>query len=146
MRGDFPAIPRDQDRRPAVQAGKALLLPLSKAPMTSSGRRFGCSASVILHFCRPKPRKSVAVDEALPAQEFVDGQLIAVAGILKAEKAAAHSGDNLRFPADDPTLRIRWRKICDCQRTAIGSKNITQAGTEHFGHSTLTRDQDLRAL
>jgi hypothetical protein len=56
----------------------------------------------------------VLVDQSLPAQEFVDCQFIAVAGILEAEEPATHGGNDLSFSADNPTLGVRRRKVCDC--------------------------------
>ena len=82
------------------------------------------------------------VDKPLPTQELVYRQLVALAGVLKTKEAAAHRGNNLCFSPDNPAFRIRRREIGNGQRTAIGTKDITEAGAEHFGHSTLTHDQD----
>ena len=54
------------------------------------------------------------LDEALPAQEFVDRQLVALAGVVEAKKATANCGDDFCLPADDPTLGVGWRKVRDC--------------------------------
>jgi|SRR5258706_13497436 hypothetical protein len=95
--------------------------------------------SVILDLRRPETGQSMSFDLALPDQEFVDRKIVALAGILKAQKSAADCRDNFGFSTDHPAVGIRRGKIGDGQWTAIGPKHITDAGTVHFGHST----QDL---
>ena len=46
--------------------------------------------------------KAMLVDGKLPGQEFVDGQGVAAAGLLKGEQAAADCGNDFGFTANDP--------------------------------------------
>ena len=84
-------------------------------------------------------------DKTLPSQEFVDRQIVALAGVIEAQKSTAHRSDNFRLSPDHPAFVIRRGKIRDGQYITVGSKDATELGTVHFGHSTLTHDQDLGA-
>ena len=73
----------------------------------------------------------------LPTEEFVYGQLVALAGFLNAEQAAAHGGNHLRLAADDPALGIPRRKIRHRQRAPIGPDNVAHPRSHLlFGHDT----------
>jgi hypothetical protein len=87
--------------------------------------------SVILDLRRPETGYSMPFDLALPVQEFVDRQTIALAGVIEAQKATAHRGDDFRLSPDHPTVEIRRGKIRNSQRTAIGSDDVTGTGTMH---------------
>jgi hypothetical protein len=51
-----------------------------------------------------QPRKAMLVDGKLPGQEFVDGQRIAAASLLKGEQAAANRRNDFGLATDDPSL------------------------------------------
>jgi hypothetical protein len=85
-------------------------------------------------------------DLALPDQELVDRQIVALAGVIETQKSTAHRGDNFGFSAGDPAFGIRRGKIGDGQRTAVGSNDITEEGTVEIGHGVHTHDLDLGAL
>src|SRR5262249_30501367 len=53
-------------------------------------------AAVVLNAGCAQPGQSMLVDRTLPGQELVHGQLIAIAGLLDAEEAAAHGRYDLR--------------------------------------------------
>ena len=92
---------------------------------------------VLLDAGRAQAGEAVLVDRLLPGQELLDGQRVAGAGLLEAEQAAAHGGDDFRLAADDPALGIARRKIRNRQRAAIGPDDVFHARTHLFGHSTL---------
>jgi hypothetical protein len=98
--------------------------------------------SVVLDLRRPETGQPMPFDLALPDQEFVDRQTVALAGILKAQKPAADCRDNLGFSTGDPAFGIRRRKIGDGQWTAIGPKDVTEAGTVEIGHGAHIHDLD----
>ncbi len=80
----------------------------------------------------------MTIDRSLPGQEFVNRQLVTIAGFLKAEKATADSGDDFGLAPDDPAFGICGRKIGHGQRTTVRTNDITYAGSELLiGHDTL---------
>src|SRR5262249_22988060 len=82
-------------------------------------------------------RKAMLIDRALPGEELVDGQLVALAGFLNAEQASAHRGDHLGLAPDDPALCVPRREIRDCQRAPIGPDNVAHPRSHLvFGHDT----------
>jgi hypothetical protein len=58
--------------------------------------------AVLLDPGRAQPRKAVLVDRKLPGQEFVDGQRVTAAGLLKGEQTAANRGNNFGLTANNP--------------------------------------------
>ena len=61
-----------------------------------------------------QPRKAMLVDGKLPGKEFVDGQRVTAASLLKGEQAAANRGHDLGLTADDPPLGSGRRQIRNC--------------------------------
>jgi hypothetical protein len=55
----------------------------------------------------------MGVDLTLPAQELLDGKLIALASLLEREKAGTHAGNDLGLPPNDPAFRAGRRKIVE---------------------------------
>src|SRR5262245_50257471 len=93
--------------------------------------------AVVLDASGAKPRKAVLVDRALPGEELVHGQLVALARFLDAEQAAAHGGDDLRLAADHPALRVLGREIRDGQRAAIRPDDVAHPRPHLLlGHDT----------
>jgi hypothetical protein len=82
------------------------------------------------------------VDQSLPTQEFIDCQLVAFAGLFEAQQATSDGRHNLGLSSDDPAFGIWGRKVRDGKGAAIGTEHVAQARSKHFGHSTLTHDQD----
>jgi hypothetical protein len=102
------------------------------------------SAPVILNARRAKACKAMLVDGALPGQELVHGELVALTRFLEAEEAPADGGDNLGFTPDNPSLRVPWGKVRDSQGTAIGANHIACARSELLiGHDTRYTLSDL---
>jgi hypothetical protein len=58
-----------------------------------------------------QPRKAVLVDGKLPGEEFVDGQRVTAASLLKGEQAAANSRNDFGLATDDPSLGSGCRQI-----------------------------------
>jgi hypothetical protein len=92
---------------------------------------------VVLNARCAQAGKPVLVDRPLPGEEFVDGQLVALARFLNAEKASAHGGDHLRLAANYPTLRVPGRKIRHRQWAPIGANDVAHSRPHLlFGHDT----------
>ena len=76
----------------------------------------GCSsaaaieAAIVLKAGDTQSRQTVAVNETLPGQEFLDRKRITLARFLEAEHARAHGCNDLGLASDHPTLGFRWRK------------------------------------
>src|SRR3712207_624623 len=91
---------------------------------------------------RAQAREAVLIDRLLPAQEFLDREGIAPAGLLEAEEPAAHRGHDLGLAADDPSARRGRGKIGDGQGTAIRTDDVFHPRTVRLGHDTLTHSTD----
>src|SRR5436305_1289894 len=89
---------------------------------------------VLLDTGRAQSGKSVLIDRHLPAQELVDRQRVAVAGLVERQEAAADGSDDLCLAADDPALRRGRRQIGDCQRTAVRPDDILDPWPMDFRH------------
>jgi hypothetical protein len=100
---------RKNPKRRAKARHKAPALGTSANPLITPACR--AAPSVILDLRRPETRHSMPFDLALPVQEFVDRQAVALAGVIKAQKSTAHRGDDLRFSPDHPATGVRWGKI-----------------------------------
>jgi hypothetical protein len=61
-----------------------------------------------------QPRKAMLIDGKLPGQEFVNGQRVAAASLLKGEQAAANRGNDLGLATDDPPLGSGCGQIRNC--------------------------------
>jgi hypothetical protein len=79
-------------------------------PIVSGGRLL----AVLLDPGGAQPGKTVLVDGKLPGQEFVDGQGVTAAGLLKGEQAAANRGNDLGLATDDPSLGSGCGQIRNC--------------------------------
>jgi hypothetical protein len=58
-----------------------------------------------------QPRKAMLIDGKLPGQEFVDGQRVPAASLLKREQAAANRRNDFGLATDDPSLGSGCRQI-----------------------------------
>ena len=58
--------------------------------------------------------KAMLIDGKLPGKEFVDGQRVAAASLLKGEQAAAHCGNNFGFTANNPPFGPGRGQIRNC--------------------------------
>ena len=106
-----------------------------------SDSRLARLVPIVLDARRPQARQPVLVDGTLPAQELVDCQSIALARFLEAEKPAADRSNDLCFATNDPPLRIAWRQIGNCQRTAVRSDDVPNSRSELlFYHGTSTQN------
>jgi hypothetical protein len=101
-------------------------LPVAKLP--------DASMPVLLDARGPEARKPVFVDRCLPGEELLGGQLITLAGFLKAEQTAAHGRHHLRFPPDDPAAGVGWRQIRYGKRAAIWPYDVLDAWPNEIGH------------
>ena len=70
------------------------------------------------------------VNGALPAEVFLDCQLVAAAGLFQAEQTAADGGNNFRLAPDDPAMGTWWRQISNSEGAAIGTDDVIYAGTQ----------------
>src|SRR3954466_8716130 len=122
----LPAVPSNETSRPeAARKGKAsALLP------------------VMLDAGRAQAGKPVLIDRMLPAEEFLGGQRITLAGFVEAEESAANRRDHLRLAPNDPAAGAGRRKVCNRQRTAVRPDHIFDPRAVGFGHCTLTHSTD----
>ena len=74
----------------------------------------GTLLAVLLDPGGAQPGKTVLVDGKLPGQEFVDGQRVTAAGLLKGEQATANRGNDLGLATDDPSLGSGCGQIRNC--------------------------------
>jgi len=58
--------------------------------------------AILLDTGGAQSRQSMLIDGKLPGEEFVDGQGVTAAGLLKGEQAASDCGDDFGFTANDP--------------------------------------------
>jgi hypothetical protein len=58
--------------------------------------------------------KAVLVDGKLPGEEFVDGQRVAAASLLKGEQAAANRGNDFGLTANNPPFGPGRGQIRNC--------------------------------
>jgi hypothetical protein len=58
--------------------------------------------------------KAMLIDGKLPGEEFIDGQRVAAASLLKGEQAAADSGNDFGLTADDPPFGSGRGQIRNC--------------------------------
>lgn len=83
--------------------------------------------AIILNTRCTKARKTMAVNGALPGEELVHREPIALASLFNAQQPAANSRHNFGFSANDPPLGVLGRKISDRQRTAIWTDHVAHA-------------------
>jgi hypothetical protein len=74
----------------------------------------------------------------MPNQEFINRQLVTLAGIIKAQKAAAHRRNDRRLPPDNPPPSIVRGEAGNSERRAIGT-SYTADKRGHFSHEHKTR-------
>jgi hypothetical protein len=58
--------------------------------------------------------KAMLIDGKLPGKEFVDGQRVAAASLLKGEQATADSGNDFGLTANDPPFGPGCWQIRNC--------------------------------
>src|SRR6185437_753035 len=84
--------------------GRAVAL-FADTPVTGAlGSALAVHAAVVLQPRDAQAGEAVAVDETLPGEEFLDRQLVAVAGVLEADRPRTDGGDDLRLAPDHPPL------------------------------------------
>jgi hypothetical protein len=70
--------------------------------------------AILLNSCGAQTRKTMLVDGKLPGQEFINGQRVAAAGLLKGEQTAANSGNHFGLPANNPPFGPGRGQIRNC--------------------------------
>jgi hypothetical protein len=58
--------------------------------------------AILLDAGGTQPCKAMLIDGKLPGEEFVDGQSVPAASLLKGEQTATNGGNDFRLPANDP--------------------------------------------
>mgnify|MGYP003382169876 CR=1 FL=1 len=92
---------------------------------------------VVLNARCSEARQAVFVDRALPRQEFIDCQRVALTGFFHAQQTTANRRDDLSLTPNNPALGIPRGKIGNCKRSPIGSDHIAPARSHLlFGHDT----------
>jgi hypothetical protein len=69
------------------------------------------SVSVVLDARGAQAGQTVLIDGELPAQEFLGGEGVSLAGFLQAEQSAPDGGDHFGLATDHPSPRGGRRKI-----------------------------------
>jgi hypothetical protein len=70
--------------------------------------------AILLDTGGAQSRKAMLVDGKLPGKEFVDGQRVTAASLLKGEQAAADSGNDFGLTANDPPFGPGRGQIRNC--------------------------------
>jgi hypothetical protein len=70
--------------------------------------------AILLDARGAQPGKAMLIDGKLPGQEFVDGQRITAASLLKGEQAAADSGNDFGLTANNPPFSAGRGQIRNC--------------------------------
>jgi len=70
--------------------------------------------TILLNTGSAKSGKTMLIDGKLPGEEFVDGQRVTAAGLLKGEQAAADRGNDFGLTADDPPFGPGRGQIRNC--------------------------------
>src|SRR5947209_13292729 len=74
--------------------------------------------AVLLDARDAKAGHAAAVDRALPAGEFLEAQIVALAGLVDIEQPAGDCGNDLSLAADHPARGVGRRKRVERQRLA----------------------------
>jgi hypothetical protein len=97
--------------------------------------------AVLLNACGPQSRQTIPIYRGLPAQKFVNRQLITTACFIKREQTAANRSYNFGLAPHDPTARVGDGKIRYRERTAIGAGDKLGPSGTHIWHlRTLTQN------
>ena len=94
----------------------------------------------------PQAGQTMLIDGKLPGQEFVDGQRVTAAGLLKGEQAAADGSNNLSLTANDPPFGTGRGQVRDCKRAAVRPDDVFYPRAMGFCHGVLTNSQPLNSL
>src|SRR3546814_13883300 len=112
-----PAAGRGAETRPAARAtprraGRAGCGRCDRGPGSRSGTGAAVAhllqaagsdvAAILLQARGAQAARTVLVDQALPGQDFFDGEIVALAGFLVREDAGADSGNNRRLEREPP--------------------------------------------
>jgi hypothetical protein len=80
----------------------------------ASGSKKAGLLAILLDAGGAQPGKAVLIDGKLPGKEFVDGQRIAAASLLKGEQSAADSGNDFGLTANYPPFGPGRGQIRNC--------------------------------
>jgi hypothetical protein len=70
--------------------------------------------TILLNAGGAQSRQAMLIDGKLPGQEFIDGQRVAAAGLLKGEQAAADRGNDFGLTANNPPFGPGRGQIRNC--------------------------------
>ena len=80
----------------------------------------------------------MAIDQALPGQEFLDGQSVALTRFLNGDEAHANAGNDFRFPADDPAFGVRRGQVVDAHGVSMRCDDAAQKSVSRLRHVNST--------
>src|SRR5438874_13190643 len=80
-------------------------------------------------------RHAAAVDRALPAGEFLEAQIVALARLVDGEQAARDSGNDLGLAADHPARGVGRRERVERQALAERSDDLGRSKLLVLEHS-----------
>ncbi len=75
----------------------------------------GFDVPIALQVRDPQAAQAMGVDQALPIEKLLHRQSIALTGIVQADQAVAHRGDDLGLATDNPAHSVFWRETFDGQ-------------------------------
>ena len=114
---------------------RSIPVPWSRDALPLAGDdRFAVNCDIAARCVARKPGQAETVDGMLPGEKFLHRQRVALAGIVQAEQAAAHGGDDFSLAPDHPAARRRRRQIGERQRRPIGADDIAHASFALFHH------------
>jgi hypothetical protein len=101
--------------------------------------------AVLLDAGGAQASQTMLIDRELPGEEFVHGQRVAAAGLLKGKQATANGSDNFSLAANDPPLGAGRGQIRNRQRTAVRPDDVFDPRAMGFCHGVLTNSQPLNS-
>jgi hypothetical protein len=87
---------------------------VKRSRFSSNTVSFGRLLAILLDSGGSQPGKTVLIDGKLPGKEFIDGQRVAAARLLKRKQAAADSGNDFGLAANDPPFGPGRGQIRNC--------------------------------
>ena len=118
-------------RRP-VQPRMNSLTPARAAPLVAdaapTGRDGPISAptTVVTNRRSTKSRNAVGIHRVLPSEYLIHGELVALAGLVQTQEAAAKSGQDLGFSAHDPALGCCGWQVGSGERQSIWTDHVAR--------------------
>jgi len=86
--------------------------------------------AIVLNACGAQTCETMPVDRPLPAEIFLNCQLVSPTCVFEAEQTTANGGHNFCLAPNNPTMGSRRRQICNRERAAIWTDDVIDTGTQ----------------